>query len=56
MYKTKKNRLGGKISKYVMANYSIFQVDTKNDLNFISTLLKKKIKKTLKIISPKRVK
>ena len=26
-----------------MENYSAFEVDTKNDLNFISTLLKKKI-------------
>ena len=56
IYEIKKNRLGGKISKYIMENYSVFQIDTKNDLNFISTLLKKKIKKTLKIISPKRVK
>jgi len=36
-----------------MENYSVFQIDTKNDLNFISTLLKTKIRKTLKIISPK---
>ena len=53
LYKIKKNRLGGKISKYIMENYSVFQIDTKNDLNFISTLLKTKIRKTLKIISPK---
>jgi|TARA_Y100000294_G_scaffold177874_1_gene205367 N-acylneuraminate cytidylyltransferase len=53
IYEIKKNRLGGKISKYIMENYSVFQIDTKNDLNFISTLLKTKIRKTLKIISPK---
>ena len=56
IYETKKNRLGGKISKYVMANYSVFQVDTKSDLNCISVFLKTKISKTLKIIGPKRVK
>ena len=55
IYKFKKNRLGGKISKYIMENYSVFQIDTKNDLNFVSTLLKTKIKKTFKIISPKRI-
>ena len=55
IYEFKKNRLGGKISKYIMENYSVFQIDTKNDLNFVSTLLKTKIKKTFKIISPKRI-
>ena len=55
IYKFKKNRLGGKISKYIMENYSVFQIDTKNDINFVSTLLKTKIKKTFKIISPKRI-
>ena len=55
IYEFKKNRLGGKISKYIMENYSVFQIDTKNDINFVSTLLKTKIKKTFKIISPKRI-
>ena len=55
IYEFKKNRLGGKISKYIMENYSVFQIDTINDLNFVSTLLKTKIKKTFKIISPKRI-
>ena len=55
IYKIKKNRLGGKISRYIMNNYSVFQVDTKNDLDFISTILKTKIKKTFKIVSPKKI-
>ena len=38
-----------------MNNYSVFQVDTKNDLDFISTILKTKIKKTFKIVSPKKI-
>jgi len=54
IYKKKRCRLGGKISKYVMENYSVFQVDTKEDLKFISTLLKSKIKKKYKIIVPKK--
>ena len=41
----KRSRLGGKISKYIMKNYSVFQIDTKEDLKFITTLLKSKIKK-----------
>ena len=39
IYETKKSRLG---AKYIMENYSAFEVDTKNDLNFISAFLKTK--------------
>ena len=55
IYELKKNRLGGKISKYIMKNYSVFQVDTKNDLNLVTTFLKTKNKKTFRIISPKKI-
>ena len=54
--KFKKNRLGGKISKYIMKNYSVFQVDTKSDLKFFSVFLKPKIRKIFKIINPKKIK
>ena len=50
----KRSRLGGKISKYIMKNYSVFQIDTKEDLKFITTLLKSKIKKKYRIIVPKK--
>ena len=56
IYETKRNRLGGKISKYIMENYSVFEVDTKNDLKFFSTLLHPKIRKIFKIIHPKKIK
>jgi len=56
IYETKKNRLGGKISNYIMENYSVFEVDTKNDLKFFSTLLHPKIRKIFKIIHPKKIK
>jgi len=55
IYKNKKNRLGGKISKYIMENYSVFQIDSKKDLNFISMLLKSKFVKKFKIINPKKI-
>jgi|TARA_B100001964_G_C14201332_1_gene585954 N-acylneuraminate cytidylyltransferase len=55
IYKTKKNRLGGKISKYIMENYSVFQIDSKKDLNFISMLLKSKFVRKFKIINPKKI-
>jgi len=37
-----------------MENFSVFQIDTKKDLKFIATLLKSKIKKKYKIITPKK--
>ena len=55
IYKINKNRLGGKISKFIMDSYSMFQVDTKKDLNFISALLETKIKKKFKIVSPIKI-
>ena len=55
IYELKKNRLGGKISKYIMKNYSAFQVDTKSDLDLITIFLKAKNKKTFRIISPIKI-
>ena len=55
IYKKNKNRLGGKISRFIMDSYSAFQVDSKKDINFISALLETKIKKKFKIVSPKKI-
>ena len=46
-----KNRLGGKISKYIMENYSVFQIDSKKDLNFISMLLLASIRRPTFLVS-----
>jgi|TARA_B100001964_G_scaffold244654_1_gene327137 CMP-N-acetylneuraminic acid synthetase len=56
IYKTIKNRLGGKISRYTMDNYTAFEVDTKNDLKFFSVFLKPEIRKIFNIINPKKTK
>tara|TARA_Y100000590_G_scaffold469429_1_gene656937 strand:+ start:1136 stop:1855 length:720 start_codon:yes stop_codon:yes gene_type:complete len=55
IYKLKKNRLGGKISKYVMKNFSIFELDTKEDLKLLSILMRNSFKKIYKIITPKKI-
>jgi len=39
-----------------MYNYSVFEVDTKSDLKFFSTLLKPKIRKIFNIVNPKKIK
>jgi N-acylneuraminate cytidylyltransferase len=56
IFKTKKNRLAGKISSYVMESYSKIELDTKNDLKFFSVFLNPKIRKKLKIINPNKTK
>ena len=56
IYKTFKNRLGGKISRYTMDSISAFEVDTKSDLKIFSVFLKPKIRKIFKIINPKKIK
>ena len=56
IYKTLKNRLGGKISRYTMDSISAFEVDTKSDLKIFSVFLKPKIRKIFKIINPKKIK
>ena len=56
IYKINKNRLGGKISEYIMENYSVLEVDKKSDLSFFSALLKPEIRKIFKIINPKKIK
>ncbi len=38
-----------------MENYSVFQIDSKKDLNFISMLLKSKFVRKFKIINPKKI-
>ena len=39
IYKDKNNRLGGKISTYTMKSFSVFEIDSKEDLDLISTLI-----------------
>jgi len=56
IYKTIKNRLGGKILSYTMDSYSAFEVDTKNDLKFFSAFLKPEIRKIFKLINPQKIK
>ena len=48
--------MAGKISNYIMENYSVIEIDAKNDLKFFSTFLKPKIRKIFKIINPKKIK
>ena len=55
IYETYKSRLGGKISNYVMASYSVTELDTKEDLIFLSAFLNLAIRKKLKLISPRKV-
>ena len=54
IYKKLKNRVGGKITGYPMDHFSVFQVDSKNDLKFISSLMHSQIKKIYKIVTPKK--
>ena len=56
IFKTKKNRLAGKISSYVMESYSKIELDTKNDLKFLSAFMKPKNIKMFKLINPKKIK
>ena len=56
IYKAKKNRLGGKISSYIMESYSKIELDTKKDLKFITTFVKPKNIKMFKLIYPKKIK
>ena len=54
IYKNKNNRLGGKISTYTMKNFSVFEVDSKEDLDLMSILIpSKKLKKI--ICKPKKI-
>lgn len=55
IYKKKGDRLGGKISTYIMDNYSIFEIDSKKDMKIVSDLIaSKNLKK--KICKPKIIK
>jgi len=53
IYKNKNNRLGGKISTYTMKNFSVFEVDSKEDLDLISILASSKRLKKI-ICKPKK--
>ena len=55
IYETYKSRLGGKILNYVMASYSVTELDTKEDLIFLSAFLNSATRKKLKLISPRKV-
>ena len=56
IYKKKKKILAGKISNYIMENYSAFEADTKKDVKFFATFLDPKIRKKFKLINPKKIK
>jgi len=53
IYETYKNRLGGKILNYVMGSYALAEIDTKEDLKFLSSFLNLATRKKLKLINPK---
>ena len=56
IYKKRKNRLAGKISNYIMENYSTIEADTKNDIKFFDFFLNPKVRKKFKLINPKKIK
>ena len=54
LFKKYKNRLGGKISTYMMDSWSLFEVDSKKDYKIISSLLSSGFVKSNKGIIPKK--
>jgi N-acylneuraminate cytidylyltransferase len=56
IYDTYKNRLGGKISIYIMENYARHELDTKNDSKFITSILSAQIAKKFKLTVPRKIK
>lgn len=48
----RKNRLGGKISTYIMNSLSLFEIDSKDDLKIVSLIFSSGIAKREKIIMP----
>jgi len=56
IYEINKSRLGGKISPYIMDITALAELDTKEDLKYLSLILKPEIRKKFKLVSPKRIK
>tara|TARA_B100001123_G_C15339216_1_gene1034073 strand:+ start:3627 stop:4355 length:729 start_codon:yes stop_codon:yes gene_type:complete len=54
LFKKFRNRLGGKISTYIMDSWSLFEIDTKKDYKIISSLLSSGFVKSNKGIIPKK--
>ena len=50
--KKENNRLGGKISTYVMDSLSLFEIDTEEDIKTISLIFSSGVAKKAEIIIP----
>ncbi|RPG95906.1 MAG: acylneuraminate cytidylyltransferase family protein [Candidatus Pelagibacter sp. TMED165] len=53
--KKNNNRLGGKVSSYIMDNLSLFEIDTYEDFKTVSLIFSSGIAKKAKIVIPEKI-
>ena len=53
IFKRTKTRVGGKVTTYKMQPISFIEIDNKNDLKILKTIINKKTIKKLKLVNPK---
>jgi len=54
LFKKHNNRFVGKITTYIMDSWSVFEIDTKKDVEIVSSLLSSKLVKSKNIVIPKK--